>query len=85
MYRLTSFLGISFSFINCFISLNIDTEALKVSNNQRFDLILEHLLHLGQKCVTMETRNLKHDMTRTLYRLMLHALVFEKFTMNSRK
>ena len=30
-----------------------------------FDQILEHLLHLGQKCITMETRNLQYGITRT--------------------
>ena len=57
MHRLNPFLGISFSFINCFISLDIDTLPLKVANIRHFDLILEHLLHSGEKCVAMETRN----------------------------
>ena len=58
-----------------------------MANIRHFDLILEHLLHSGQKCVTMETRNLKYDITRTFppSGLMLHALVFEKFTRYSRK
>ena len=65
MHQLNPFLGISFSFINCFISLNIDILPLKVANIWHFDLILEHLLHSAQKGVAMETRNLKYDITRT--------------------
>ena len=34
---------------------------LKQANIWHFYPILEHLLHLDQKCVTMETRNLKPD------------------------
>ena len=69
------------------MSLNIIILALKLANIWHFDPVLEHFLHLGQNRVTMETRNLKYDMTRTFpeYRLMLHASVFEKFTRNSRK
>ena len=65
MHRLTPFLGISVSYISCFISLNIDTLSLKMADIQNFDIILEHLLHLSHKKVTMETRNLKYEMTRT--------------------
>ena len=65
MHRLTPFLGIYVSFISCVITLNIGTLALKVANIQDFYIILEHLLHLDHKSVTMETRNLKYDMTRT--------------------
>ena len=66
MHRSTPFLEISFYFINCFISLNTDTLTPKLADIRHFDLILEHLLLLGQKCVTMETRNLKYDITRTI-------------------
>ena len=65
MHRSTPYLGISLSFISCFNSLNTDTLTLKLADIRHFDLIFEHLLHLGQKCVTMETRNLKYDMTKT--------------------
>ena len=64
MHRSTPFLGISLSFTSCFNSLNTDTLTLILADIRHFDLIFEHLLHLGQKCVTMETRNLKYDMTR---------------------
>ena len=50
---------------------------LNFLNRRIFDTftpILQHLLHLGQKCVTIETKNLKHDMIR-YYRLMLHTSV----------
>ena len=70
------------------MSLNIIILALKLANIWHSDPILEHFLHLGQKCITMKTGNLKYDMTRTNfpeYRLILHASVFEKFTRNSRK
>ena len=64
MHRLTPFLGISFSIIIRFMSLNIIILALKLANIWHFYPILEHFLHLGQKYLTMETRNLKYDMTR---------------------
>ena len=76
------FLGISFNFINCIILLNIDTLALKVANIRHFDSILEHLLHLGKKCVTMETKNLKYDITGTFLLsigLCYMLQVFQKF------
>ena len=47
------------------MSRNIVILALKLVNIWQFDSILEHFLHLGQKRVTMETRNLKYDMTKT--------------------
>ena len=47
------------------MSLNIIILALKLANIWHSDPILEHFLHLGQKCITMEIRNLKYDMTRT--------------------
>ena len=47
------------------MSLNIVILALKLANIWHFDPILEHLLHLGQKCVTVETRNLQYGITRT--------------------
>ena len=50
------------------MSLNIIILALKLANIWHSDPILEHFLgqkHLGQKCVTMETKSLKYDMTRT--------------------
>ena len=47
------------------MSLNIMILALKLANIWHSDPILEHLLHLGQKCVTMETRNLQYGITRT--------------------
>ena len=47
------------------MSLNTDTLTPKLADIRHFDLSLEHLLILGQKCVTMETRNLKYDITRT--------------------
>ena len=65
MHRSTPFLGISLSFISCFNSLYTDTPTLKLADIGHFDLIFEHLLHLGQKGVTRETRNLKYVMTRT--------------------
>ena len=82
MHRLNPFLGITFSYINYFISLNIDTLPLKLANIWHFDLILEHLLHLDQKCVTMETRNLKHDKSRRfplIIGLCYMIQVFQKF------
>ena len=45
--------------------LNIIILALKLANIWHFDPVLEHFLHLGQNRVTMETRNLKYDMTIT--------------------
>ena len=47
------------------MSLNIIILALKLANICHSDPILEHFLHLGQKDIPMETRNLKDDMTRT--------------------
>ena len=82
MHQSNPFLGISFSYINYFISLNIDTLPLKLANIWHFDLILEHLLHLDQKCVTMETRNLKHDKNRSfplIIGLCNMIQVFQKF------
>ena len=47
------------------MSLNIIILALKLENIWHSYPILEHFLRLGQKCVTMETRNLKYDIKRT--------------------
>ena len=58
------------------MSLNIIILALKVANIWHSDPILEHFLHLGQKCVTMETRNLKYDMTRTFPRVWANVTYF---------
>ena len=49
------------------MSLNIVILAFKLANIWHFDPVLEHFLHLGQNRVTMETRNLKYDMTRTFH------------------
>ena len=65
MYRLTPFLGINFSFIIRFMSLNIVIFALKLAKFWHFDTILRHFLNLNKNWLTMETRNLKYDMTRT--------------------
>ena len=65
MHRLTPFLGIYFSFIIRFMSLNIVTFALKLAKFWHFDPILGHFLHLSKNRLTMETRNLKYDMTGT--------------------
>ena len=47
------------------MSLNIVIFALKLAKFSHFDPILGHFLHLSQNRLTMETRNLKYDMTRT--------------------
>ena len=64
MHQMTPFLGISFTIIICFKSLNIVIVFLKLTKIWNFDAILGHLLCLGQKQVTMETRNIKYDMIR---------------------
>ena len=61
---MTPFLGISVTIIICFKSLNIVILVHKLANIWHFDPILRHLLCLGQKQVTMDTRNLKYDMVR---------------------
>ena len=63
MHQLTPFLGIYFSFIICFMSLNIVIFALKLAKVLHFDPNFTTLLKFKQK--TMETRNLKYDMTGT--------------------
>ena len=65
MHRLTQFLGIYFSFIIRFMSLNIVIFALKLATFWHFDPILGHFLHLSKNRLTMETINLKYDMTIT--------------------
>ena len=65
MHWLTPFLGIFFSFILRFMSLNIVISTLKVAKFWHFDPILGHFLHLSKNQLTMETRNLKYDMTIT--------------------
>ena len=65
MHPLTQFLGINFSFIIRFMSLNIVIFALKLAKFWHFDPILGHFLNLSKNWLTMETRNLKYDMTRT--------------------
>ena len=65
MHRLTPFLGIKFSFIIHLMSLNIVSFALKLAKFWHFDPILGHFLNLSKNRLTMETRNLKYDMTRT--------------------
>ena len=65
MHRLTPFLGINYSFIICFMSLNIVIFALKLTKFWHFDPILGHFLNLSKNQLTMQTRNLKYDMTRT--------------------
>ena len=65
MHRLTQFLGIYFSFIIRFISLNIVIFARKLAKFWHFDPILGHFLHLSKNQLTMETRILKYDMKRT--------------------
>ena len=47
------------------MSLNIVIFALKLAKFWHFDPILGHFLHLNKNRSTMETRNLKDDMTRT--------------------
>ena len=68
MHRLTPFLGIYFSLIILFMSLNIVIFALKLTTFWHFDPIYGHFLHLSKNRLTMETRNLKHDMTITFPR-----------------
>ena len=63
MHRLTPFLGIYFSFVIRFMSLIIVIFALKLAKFWHFDPILGHFLHLSNNRLTMETRNLKCDMT----------------------
>ena len=64
-HQLTPFLGINFSFIIRFMSLNIVIFALKLAKFWHFDPILGHFLNLSKNQLTMETRNLKYDITRT--------------------
>ena len=64
MHRLTPFRGI-YSFIKRFMSLNIVIFALKLAKYWHFDPILGHFLNLSKNRLTMETRILKYDMTRT--------------------
>ena len=49
MHRLTPFLGIKFSFIIRFMSLNIVSFALKLAKFWHFDPILGHFLNLSKK------------------------------------
>ena len=65
MHRLTPFLGNNFSFIILFMSQNIVIFALKMAKFWHFDPILGHFLNLSKNRLTMKTRNLKYDMTRT--------------------
>ena len=65
MHRLTPFLGIKFSFIIRLMSLNKVSFALKLAKFWHFDPILGHFLNLSKNRLTMETINLKYDMTRT--------------------
>ena len=67
MHRLTPFLGFYFSFIIRFMSLNIIIFALKLAKFWHFDPILGHFLNVSKNHLTMETRNLKYDMTRTFH------------------
>ena len=55
----------SFSFAIRFKLLNVVILVRKQVNIWHFDQILELSLHLGQKCVTMETRNLQCGIIRT--------------------
>ena len=55
------------------MSLNIIILAPKLANIWNSDPILEHFLHLGQKCITIESRNLKYDMTRTFPPRKVHT------------
>ena len=64
MHQMTQFLGTFFTIIIRFKSLNIVILILKLANIWQFDPILRHLLCLGQKPVTMETSNIKYEMTR---------------------
>ena len=65
MHQLTPFLGIYFSFVIRFMSLIILIFALKLAKFWHFDPILGHFIHLSKNRLTMETRNLKYDMTIT--------------------
>ena len=65
MHQLTPFLGIYFNFIIRFMSLNIVIFALKLPKFCHLNPILGHFLHLSKNRLTMETRNLKYDMTIT--------------------
>ena len=65
MHQLTPFLGNNFSFIIRFMPQNIVIFALKLAKFWHFDPILGHFLNLSKNRLTMETRNLKYDMTRT--------------------
>ena len=65
MHQLTPFLGIYFSLILRFMSLNIVIFALKLAKFWHLDPILGYFLHLSKNRLTMETRNLKYDMTIT--------------------
>ena len=65
MHRLTPFLEIYFSFVIRFMSLIMVIFALKLAKFWHFDPILGHFLHLSKNRLTMETRNLKYDMTIT--------------------
>ena len=65
MHQLTPFLAIYFRFIIRFRSLNIVILALKLAKFWHFDPILGHFLDLSKNRLTMETRNLKYDMTIT--------------------
>ena len=53
------------SFIIRFMSLNIVIFAPKLAKVWHIDPILGHFLHLSKNLLTMETRNIKYDMTRT--------------------
>ena len=63
MHRLTPFLGIYFSFVIRFMSLITVIFALKLAKFWHFETILGHFLHFSKNRLTMETRNLKYDMT----------------------
>ena len=65
MHQLTPFLAIYVRFIIHFMSLNIVIFALKLAKFLHFDPILGHFLDLSKNRLTMETRNLKYDMTIT--------------------
>ena len=64
MHQMTPFLGILFTIIIHFKLPNIVIVVLKLMKIWHFDPILRHWLCLGQKQVTMETRNIKYDMIR---------------------
>ena len=65
MHQLTPFLGIYFSFIMRFMSLNIVIFAIKLAKVWHIDPIVGHFLYLSKTLLNMETRNIKYDMTRT--------------------